>query len=115
MSSEFIYHMCPKSGWREAVQTGEYAGTPLDLKDGFIHFSTADQVEQTAALHLSGVAGLVLLKVPVDAVTDALKWEKSCDGALFPHLYRPLKCDEVIDVTELELDDEGRHQFPPLS
>lgn len=114
MEHRFIYHMCREPIWREALERGEYRGSALDLQDGFIHFSTAEQVEKTASLYLSGIEDLVLLKVPVDRVADALKWEKSRDGALFPHLYRPLKCTEAEDVTELELDASGRHIFPRL-
>lgn len=114
MNDEFIYHMCPRSAWLEALDIGEYRGSALDLKDGFIHFSTPDQVEKTAALHLAGVGGLALLKVRADTVADALKWEKSRDGALFPHLYRPLRCREALEVTDLELDAAGRHVFPRL-
>ena len=114
MDKKFIYHMCQKATWEEAVDTGEYAGSALDLADGFIHFSTADQVKKTAALHLAGVTGLVLLTVPVDVVADALKWEPSRDGIMFPHLYRSLKLDEAVDVTDLELDTKRRHIFPRL-
>ena len=114
MDKQFIYHMCQKATWEEAAETGEYSGSALDLADGFIHFSTADQVKKTAALHLAGVTGLVLLTVPVDAVGDALKWEPSRDGVSFPHLYRSLKFDEAVDVIDLELDTKGRHIFPRL-
>ena len=114
MDRQFIYHMCQKATWEKAAKAGEYWGSALDLADGFIHFSTADQVKKTAALHLSGVTGLVLLIVPVDAVADALKWEPSRDGKMFPHLYRSLKFDEVVDVANLELDTKGRHIFPRL-
>ena len=115
MEHRFIYHMCRKPAWHEALETGEYRGSALDLKDGFIHFSTAEQVQKTAALHLTRIDDLVLLRVPVDAVADALKWEASRDGALFPHLYRSLRCDEPANVTDLELDASGRHVFPRLA
>ena len=114
MDRQFIYHMCQKATWEEAAETGEYSGSALDLADGFIHFSTADQVKKTAALHLAGVTGLVLLTVPVEVVADALKWEPSRNGVLFPHLYRSLKFDEAVNVTDLELDTKGRHIFPRL-
>ena len=111
MNVDYIYHMCRKTAWQQALQSGEYVGSALDLKDGFIHFSTAEQVERTAALHLSGISGLVLLKVPARSVADDLKWEHSRDGALFPHLYRPLRCEEAVEVTELEVDADGCHVF----
>tara|TARA_B100000676_G_scaffold257431_1_gene265242 strand:+ start:238 stop:642 length:405 start_codon:yes stop_codon:yes gene_type:complete len=114
MVCDFIYHLCQKETWKEALKTGEFSGSELDLKDGFIHFSTADQVAQTAESHLKGVEGLVLLKVPISLVTDSLKWEKSRDGKTFPHLYRTLKSIEVIDVTELQLSGNNRHVIPIL-
>ena len=114
MDRQFIYHICQKATWEEAAETGEYSGSGLDLADGFIHFSTADQVKKTAALHLAGVTGLVLLTVPVEVVADALKWEPSRDGIIFPHLYRPLKFDEAVNVTDLELDTKRHHIFPRL-
>ena len=114
MAHQFIYHLCQKTTWQDALKTGDYAGSTLDLKDGFIHFSTADQVAQTAELHLKGVEGLVLLKVPASLVTDSLIWEKSRDDIFFPHLYRTLQCDEATEVTELELDENGQHVIPRL-
>ena len=114
MVREFIYHLCPKTTWQEAFKTGEYEGSALDQKDGFIHFSTAEQVAPTAERHLTGVEDLVLLKVPTTLLTDFLVWEKSRDDAVFPHLYRPLKCIEVVEVTELQLDKKKRHVIPRL-
>ena len=114
MKHQFIYHMCRKPAWQAARQSGEYAGSEIDLKDGFIHFSTSDQLAETAALHLAGIEDLLLLKVHVETVSDDLKWETSRDRALFPHLYRPLRCDEAVEIFELKLDASGRHVFPWL-
>ena len=111
---KFIYHMCEKEAWEEAIAKGQYDGSKLDLHDGFIHFSTADKLIDTASTHLSGVEGLVLLIVPTDNVADALKWEKSREGKTFPHLYRPLRPTEVERVSDLKLD-AGRHIFPELA
>src|SRR4051812_48018728 len=82
-----IYKICPESEWRAAEREGVYGGAPIDTQDGFIHFSTAAQVRETAAKHFSGAAGLMLLAVDGSALGDALKWEVSRGGALFPHLY----------------------------
>ena len=112
MKFEFIYHICRRSAWEEALSTGVYLGSELDRKDGFIHFSTAGQAEDTAALHLGGEKELALIKVRTSSLWDALKWEPSRDGIAFPHLYRPLKCDEAVEVTDLKLDATGRHIFP---
>ena len=114
MTSAYIYNLCCGEAWDEAVGLGRYEGSDLDRTDGFIHFSTAAQVRETAAKHMSGVSGLVLLKVPVDAVEDALKWEKSRNDDLFPHLYRALRTDEVVQATPLDLDGNGDHVFPDL-
>ncbi|MDD9718447.1 DUF952 domain-containing protein [Dinoroseobacter sp. PD6] len=94
---------------------GETAGAPIDLADGYIHFSTTDQVAETAAKHFAGEDGLVLLAVAADGLGDALKWEPSRGGALFPHLYRRLFRSDILWSRPLPLVD-GRHAFPePLA
>ena len=114
MSGEYIYHMCPKSNWDAAISNGIYHGGDLDQRDGFIHFSSADQVVETARRYLSGLEGLVLLKVHTRRLGDALKWEESRDSLLFPHLYASLDPADVEAVVELSLDEAGRHVFPEL-
>lgn len=108
-----IYKIAPKSLWDEAERQGVFAGAPVDLADGYIHFSTADQARETAAKHFAGQSDLVLAIIEADALGDALKWEPSRGGALFPHLYRPLRMEEVLGVHPLPLKD-GAHDFGNL-
>ncbi len=107
-----IYKICDTALWETARNAGELAGAPIDLADGYIHFSTAEQARETAAKHFSGQSGLLLIAVEADGLGDALKWEPSRGGALFPHLYRPLRVDEAVSVESLPLDANGGHVFP---
>jgi len=84
-----IYHMCRRAEWQAAAATGVYGGSAQDAADGFIHFSTAQQLRASAAKHRAGQRDLVLLTVDARAVGPALKWEPARDGDLFPHLYGP--------------------------
>ena len=113
-SGPTIYHICRNDEWQAAVAAGLYPGSSQDAADGFIHFSTAGQVADSAARHRAGQAGLVLVAVAADGLGPALKWECSRQGALFPHLYGPLPRAAVRWVRELPLDAAGRHVFPPL-
>lgn len=108
-----IYKICTAAEWREAVAVGTYRGSAVDLRDGFIHFSTAEQAEETAARHFAGQDDLVLVAVDIAALGDALKWEPSRGGALFPHLYGPLPISAARGLAPLPLVD-GRHSFPKL-
>jgi len=108
-----IYKICTASEWREAEQAGVYRGSATDLKDGFIHFSTATQAAETAAKWFAGQRDLVLVAIDADALGAKLKWEPSRGGALFPHLYGDLPLADVRSVAALPLDDNGRHLFPP--
>jgi uncharacterized protein (DUF952 family) len=108
-----IYKICTASEWREAEQAGVYRGSAADLKDGFIHFSTATQAAETAAKWFAGQRDLVLVAIDADALGAKLKWEPSRGGALFPHLYGDLPLADVRSVAALPLDDNGRHLFPP--
>ncbi|MDK3074877.1 DUF952 domain-containing protein [Sedimentitalea sp. JM2-8] len=106
-----IYKIFRAGEWTALQTEGETLGAPVDLADGFVHFSTAAQVAETAARHFSGEAGLVLLAVDPDALGAALKWEPSRGGALFPHLFRPLRLEDVAWSRPLPLVD-GLHMFP---
>lgn len=108
-----IYKIFRDQEWRDFMAWGETEGAPIDLEDGFIHFSTADQVVETAEKHFAGVEGLVLAACEADGFGDKLQWETSRGGALFPHLYRDLKKDDLRWSWPLPLKD-GAHQFPPL-
>jgi len=109
-----IYKVCEAAQWDEAKRAGAFAGSAVDFADGYIHFSTAQQVVATAARHFAGQRGLVLVAVQAEELGEALKWETSRGGALFPHLYGALPLSAVRWVKPLRLDDDGRHLFPPL-
>jgi uncharacterized protein (DUF952 family) len=91
-----------------------FTGSPADLADGFIHFSTAAQAEETAAKHFAGQPDLLLITVRSEVLGAALKWEPSRGGALFPHLYGTLDTALMTGVAPLPLDSAGRHVFPAL-
>jgi uncharacterized protein (DUF952 family) len=107
-----IYKICTAAEWREAERDGVYGGSAVDKKDGFIHFSTAEQTAGTAAKWFAGQRDLVLVAVDGDALGDKLRWEPSRGGALFPHLYGDLPLKAVQRVDALPLDADGRHVFP---
>ena len=109
-----LYKILPAPLWREAERAGRFRGSPVDLHDGFIHFSTAEQVEETAAKHFAGQDDLLLAHVDAAKFGDSLKWEPSRGGALFPHLYAELDLAAVTKVEPLPLESDGRHRFPPL-
>ncbi|MCP8938106.1 DUF952 domain-containing protein [Alsobacter sp. SYSU M60028] len=98
--------------WRQAEAAGVFAGAPVDLADGYIHFSTAAQARETAAKHFAGQRDLVLVAVEAEALDEALKWEPSRGGALFPHLYAPLPVSAARWVRPLPLGSDGAHRFP---
>jgi uncharacterized protein (DUF952 family) len=109
-----IYKICPIALWREAERAGTFAGSPVDRRDGYIHFSSAEQVAETAARHFAGQDDLVLIAVDADVLGAALKWEPSRDGALFPHLYGALPVAAVTSVAPLRLKPDGRHVLPKV-
>lgn len=108
-----IYKIFRATEWAALAETGETAGAPVDLADGYVHFSTAAQAEETAAKYFAGVDGLVLVAVDATTLGDDLRWEPSRGGALFPHLYRPLRMTDVLWSAPLPIMD-GQHRFPPL-
>lgn len=110
-----IYKILPASLWAAAQDEGALRGSAVDVADGYIHFSTAGQAAETAAKHFAGENDLVLLQVDADTLGAALKWEPSRGGALFPHLYAPLKIEHVIRADPLPLGADGRHIFPLLT
>lgn len=109
-----LYKILPASLWREAEHAGRFAGSEVDIKDGFIHFSTAAQVTETAVKHFAGQHDLLLVSVDAGALGAALKWEPSRGGALFPHLYGALDLKAARKVEPLPLGPDDRHVFPPL-
>ncbi len=109
-----IYHICRRDVWRAAEAAGRYQGSDDDRRDGFIHFSTAEQVVDSAARHRAGETDLVLLAVDPARLGGALKWEPSRGGQLYPHLHGALPLAAVLRVVDLPLGADGRHRFPPL-
>ena len=107
-----IYKICETALWRAAERERVFAGAPIDLRDGFIHFSTAGQAVETADKHFAGADDLLLIAVDADALAPALKWEVSRGGALFPHLYGALPLTAVLWAWPLPLGPDGRHVFP---
>ena len=112
MSAGEIYKIIGKEAWAAAETDGIFKGASIDLTDGYIHFSTAAQAPETAALHFTEQTGLVLVTVSTEGLGDALKWEASRGGDLFPHLYEPLTMTHVTRVDDLPVGTDGKHQFP---
>ena len=106
-----IYKILTAGQWDDLQARGETPGAPVDVADGFVHFSTADQLRETAAKHFAGQDGLWLLALEDGALGEALKWEPSRGGALFPHLYGPLRLVDVLRSVPVPLGPDG-HRFP---
>ncbi len=107
-----IYKIIDRDEWDAARGCGRYAGSGDDRRDGFIHFSTKDQLRETAAKHFAGQHNLVLLAIDDADLGADLKWETSRGGALFPHLYKPLPVSSVVQSWPLRLNQDGTHEFP---
>ena len=110
-----IYKICPASAWREAERRGVYRGSADDARDGFIHFSTASQVTETARKHFFGQTGLFLIQVDADALGDALRWERARNDEQFPHLYGELDLGAVTGVLDMRARSDGTHDIPELA
>ncbi|MBX9614281.1 MAG: DUF952 domain-containing protein [Caulobacteraceae bacterium] len=98
MSDTLAYKIIDAAEWREALAEGLYAGSAVDRADGYIHLSTEGQLAETARKHYTGRTDLMLLTVDLPALGDAVVWEASRDGALFPHIYGPLPVNAVVDA-----------------
>mgnify|MGYP000970550746 CR=1 FL=1 len=101
--SDIAYKVLTADQWAQMQRDGEFLGAPVDLADGYIHMSSADQLEETLAKHFAGQAGLIIASINLTDFGKVLKWEVSRGGALFPHLYAPLPLTAVTHV-------EGRDQ-----
>lgn len=110
--AQLIYKILSGTDWRAAESAGVFAGAGTDLKDGYIHFSTAAQAQETADKHFAGQSGLVLVAVDAETLGAAVKWEVSRGGALFPHLYGTLATRDAAWVKPLPLGPNGKHVFP---
>ncbi|WP_420134909.1 DUF952 domain-containing protein [Rhodopseudomonas sp.] len=109
-----IYKICDAPAWRAAEQVGVYRGSADDSRDGFIHFSTAEQLAGTLAKHYAGQTDLLLIAVDADVLGPELRWEPSRGGALFPHLYGELPLGAVTSVQEIATRADGTHEIPEL-
>ena len=111
-TAHLIFKVTAKDAWSEAEDSGTYAGSPDDVRDGYIHFSTAEQLAGTLAKYYAGHDDLVLAAVDPVGLGSSLKWEAARGGALFPHLYGVLEMADVAWVRPLPLDRDGRHRLP---
>jgi uncharacterized protein (DUF952 family) len=109
-----VYKILPRAEWIAAQDQGRFDGSGIDLKDGYIHLSTAAQAAETARLHFAGLDGLVLLKIAAEDLGASLRWEPSRGGQLFPHLYGPLDPRQVAAACPLELNAAGWPDPGPL-
>ena len=112
MLPEYVYKIATFEEWDAALESGTYEGAPIDHADGFIHFSTAEQLRETAAKHFAGGEDLMLIKVATAPMARHYKMEVSRGGALFPHLYASLPVSCAVEWQELLLDDNRLHIFP---
>ena len=110
--TQLIYKILPAAEWQAAERAGVFKGAGIDLADGFIHFSTAEQAAETAAKHFAGQSDLVLVAVDAETLGDAVKWEVSRGGQLFPHLYAALVTKDALWAKPLPLGPDGKHVFP---
>lgn len=110
--STIIYKIVSADLWHDAEKAGSFAGAGIDLADGYIHFSTSAQARRTAELYFQGQAGLLLVAVDGESLGEALKYEASRGGDLFPHLYGILPLASVLWAKPLPLDENGNHIFP---
>ena len=108
---DLIYKVADRSLLEAARKSGIFHGAPIDLADGFIHFSTAAQLRDTLRLHFAGQGDLMLLAVPVTALDD-LRWESSRGGQLFPHLYGPLKVSAILHEAAIAIAADGAVTLP---
>jgi uncharacterized protein (DUF952 family) len=107
-----VYKIVAADLWQIAEESGVFAGAGIDLNDGFIHLSTGAQARRTARLYFAGHDNLLLVAADDASLGEALKYEPSRDGDLFPHLYGSLPLTAVLSVRPLPLGADGRHIFP---
>jgi uncharacterized protein (DUF952 family) len=110
-----VFKIVAVEEWRAAQAAGVFSGAAVDRADGFIHFSTAEQAEATAAKWFAGRDDLTLVAIDAEALGRDLIWEPSRGGSLFPHLYAPLPMSAVLWSRPLPLGDDGRHVFGALN
>lgn len=102
-----VYKITSQQEWNAALAANHYPGAPIDLADGFMHFSTGEQAAETARKHFRGQKDLLLVAVDTTVYGDAMKWEVSRGGALFPHLYDTFDMKSVVWTRPIETDSDG--------
>lgn len=112
MSKGLIYHVCKRENWLQSEVSGVYRGGTDDVVDGFLHFSTANQIAESISLYWYGTTDLILICVDADDLGTSLKWERSRDNQFFPHLYDVLDMSVILSVQELTLNEDGSHRLP---
>lgn len=110
-----IFKICIGTSWQQAESIGRFDGAPIDLQDGYLHFSTTLQIRETAARHFAGQNGLLLIAIDAEKLGDRLRYEPSRGGDLFPHLYGPLPLSAVLWTKPLPLGPDGQHVFPDFT
>ena len=111
MNFKHIYKIINKNEWQKVKDATPYSGSKKDIEDGYIHFSSEEQVKETLKKHYSNQTDLILLKVDTLKL-DNLIWEQASDGNMFPHLYSSLDLSNVVEELEIILDKEGNHMLP---
>ena len=106
------YKVLTADQWAGFVAAGSFTGAPIDVADGYIHLSAAEQLTETVDKHFAGQTGLWVAAVDLAQLGDAVRWEASRGGALFPHLYAVLPMDAVIAAAPLERDASGAVALP---
>lgn len=109
---EMIYKVCQQSLFEASLAAGRFLGAPIDAADGYIHFSTAEQLRETLRLYFAGQSDLMLFAVPCARLGDRLVWEPSRGGALFPHVYGELPMAEIGDSAAIAVAADGAVNLP---
>lgn len=112
MTDTIAYKILTRDQLDRLQQDGRFEGAPVDLADGYVHLSTADQLEETLSKHFAGQEDLQLVAVDLEALGDAVRWEPSRGGALFPHVYAPLTLDVVVAYSGVEREPDGSLRLP---
>jgi uncharacterized protein (DUF952 family) len=102
-----VYKLLTRAEWTAAEATGRFEGSAVDVADGFIHFSTAAQAQETGRKYFAGLSDLIIVGFEDSALGEGLKWEPSRGGDLFPHLYGPLPTALAVEVLDVALDADG--------
>lgn len=109
---DYVYKVASREIYEASQEEGTFVGQPIDLKDGYIHFSTAAQLKETIRLYFAGLKGQVLFAVPVAPFGEAMKWEASRGGDLFPHLHAELPMSSVTRMADLDVPADGIVTLP---